>query len=125
MPFILLYEVRLKDEHLLPTGEPSQAARLTRRQFIISRSVGKNSQILRNPLKFAFWPYLGVIKTPYLGSDVMILYLQLVARNLVIQSAAVRFRSRGPDRWASFIERAIAFREIFVNQCVLLHLDLH
>ena len=46
-------------------------------RFKIPRNVGKNSQILRNPLKFAFWPYLGVSKTPYLGSDVIILYLQL------------------------------------------------
>ena len=38
--------------------------------------------ILRNPLKFAFLTIFGC-KTPYLGSDVMVLYLQLVVRNFV------------------------------------------
>ena len=37
-----------------------------------------------------FWPYLGVSKTPYLGSDVMVSYLQLVVRNWMIHWAAVR-----------------------------------
>ena len=45
--------------------------------------------ILRNPLKFAFMTIFGC-KTLYLGSDVMVLYLQLVVRNWVIQCAAVR-----------------------------------
>ena len=36
-------------------------------RIITPPNVGKNSQILRNPLKIAFWPYLGVSKTPYLG----------------------------------------------------------
>ena len=49
--------------------------------YITPRNVGKNSQILRNPPKFAFFPYLGVSKTPYLGSDIMVLYLQHVVRN--------------------------------------------
>ena len=59
---------------------------------ITPRNVGKNSQILRNPLKFAFLTIFGCKKTPYLGSDVMVLYLQLVVRNWVIQCAAVRCR---------------------------------
>ena len=72
-------------------------------RIITPRNVGKNSQILRNPLKLAFWPYLSVSKrTPYLGGDVMVLYLQLVVRNWVIQCAAVRCLFRGPNRWASF-----------------------
>ena len=54
-------------------------------------NVGKNSQILRNPLKFAFLTIFGC-KTPHLGSDVMALYLQLVVQNWVIQCAAVRCR---------------------------------
>ena len=29
-------------------------------------------------------PYLGVSKTPYFGSDVIVLYLQLVVRNWMI-----------------------------------------
>ena len=53
------------------------------------QNVGKNSQILRNPLKFAFLTIFGC-KTPYLGSDVMVLYLQLVVQDWVIQCAAVR-----------------------------------
>ena len=62
-------------------------------RIITPRNVGKNSQILRNPLKFAFWPYLGVSKTPYLSSGVMVLNLQIVVRNWlnwVIQCAPVR-----------------------------------
>ena len=54
-------------------------------RIITPRKVGKNSQILRNPLKYAF---LTISKTPYLGTDVMVLYLQLVVRDWVIQCVA-------------------------------------
>ena len=47
-------------------------------------------QNLRNPLKFAFLTIFGC-KTPYLGGDVMVLYLQLMVRNWVIQCVAVRY----------------------------------
>ena len=50
-------------------------------RFIIPYDVGKTSQILRNPLKFAFMTIFGC-KTPNLGSDVMVLYLQRVVRKL-------------------------------------------
>ena len=60
-------------------------------RIITLRNVGKNSQILRNPLKFAFLTIFGC-KTPYLRSDVMALYLKLVVRNWVISVC----------RWASF-----------------------
>ena len=50
-------------------------------RFLIPLSVGKNSHTLHNLLKFTFLPYLGVSKTPYLGSEVMNLYLQLRLRN--------------------------------------------
>ena len=58
-------------------------------RIITPRNVGKNSQILCNPLKFAFLTIFGC-KTPYLGSDVMVLYLQLMVQDWVIQCAAVR-----------------------------------
>ena len=57
-------------------------------RIITPRNVGKNSQILRNPLKFAFLTIFGC-KIPYLGGDVIVLFLQLVVRNWVIQCAAV------------------------------------
>ena len=60
-------------------------------RIITPRNVGKNSQILCNPLKFAFLTIFGC-KTPYLRSDVMALYLKLVVRNWVISVC----------RWASF-----------------------
>ena len=50
-------------------------------RFIIPYDVGKTSQILRNPLKFAFLTIFGC-KNPNLGSDVMVLYLQRVLRKL-------------------------------------------
>ena len=60
---------------MLIANEAIEVASAARR-FIIPRNVGKNSQILRDPLKFAFLTIFGC-KTSYLGSDVMILYLQL------------------------------------------------
>ena len=71
------------------------ASEATELIIIIPRNVGKKSQILRNPLKFAFLTIFGR-KTPYLGSDVMILCLKLVARNWVIPCAAVRLRFKRP-----------------------------
>ena len=52
-------------------------------RIITPRNLGKNSQILGNPLKFAFLTIFGC-KTPYLRSDDMVLYLKLVVRNWVI-----------------------------------------
>ena len=62
----------------------------------------QNSQILPNPLEFAFLTILGVHKTPYLSSDVMALYLQLVLRNWVVSVQLFVVCSRGRNRWASF-----------------------
>ena len=87
----------------LPTGNLACLFGCLGGRFIISRNVGKNPQILRNPQKFAFWPYLGVSKTPYLGNDVMILYLQLRGSKLGWSRLQLFvFCSRGPNRWASF-----------------------
>ena len=58
---------------VLPRRQPSEEARLPRRQ---------NYNAAQCRQKRHFWPYLGVSKTPYLGSDVIALYLQLVVRNL-------------------------------------------
>ena len=63
--------------------------------IIIPRNVGKKSQILRNPLKFAFLTIFER-KTPYLGSDVMIFCSKLVVRNWVTPCAAVRLRFKRP-----------------------------
>ena len=41
----------------------------------IPQKINERSQILRNPLKFALLTIFGC-KTPNLGSDVMVLYLQ-------------------------------------------------
>ena len=46
----------------------------------------------------AFLTTLGVNKTPYLGSDVMALYLQLVLRNWVVSVQLFVVCSRGRNR---------------------------
>ena len=82
--------VRCKDKHSISNLFYCQQGNRAKKRcwlgarIITPRNVGKNSQILRNPLKFAFLTIFGC-KTPYLGSDVMVLYLQLVIRNWPLQ----------------------------------------
>ena len=74
--------MRMKTHFHIKGGAPNVA--------LIQRPGGTRKwPILRNPLKSAFLTIFGC-KTPYLGSDVMVFYLQLVVRNWVIQCAAVR-----------------------------------